>query len=99
MATTGSSSGGRSDARVSVLAVVALGGVATLLAFVTPNWLASDRRLYRSEFLKLGLWETCFRSFRGVDDTEFSKYFAGCRWIFREEYQSIRSFLMPGQSA
>jgi hypothetical protein len=87
----------RSDARVSVLAVLALGSVSTLIAFVTPNWLASDTRLYGAEFLKLGLWETCFRSFRGVDDTDFRKYFAGCRWIFREEYQSIRSFLMPGQ--
>ena len=87
----------RSDARVSVLAVLALGAVATLIAFVSPNWLASDTRLYGAEFLKLGLWETCFRSFRGIDDTDFRKYFAGCRWIFREEYQSIRSFLMPGQ--
>lgn len=95
MATRDSSSG-RSDARVSVLAVLALGAISTFLAFVTPNWLASDTRLYGAEFLKLGLWETCFRSFRGIDDTEFRKYFAGCRWIFREEYQTIRSFLMPG---
>jgi len=85
----------RSDARVSVLAVLALGASLSFLSFVTPNWLASDTRLYGAEFVKLGLWETCFRSFRGPHDFEYRKYFAGCRWIFREEYQTIRSFLLP----
>jgi len=91
-----SSRGRRSDARVSVLAVLSVGASLTLIAFFTPNWLASDTRLYGAEFVKLGLWETCFRSFKGPYDTEYRKYFAGCRWIFREEYQSIRGFLMPG---
>ena len=88
--------GKRSDARVSVLSVMALGASLSFIAFVSPNWLASDTRLYGAEFVKLGLWETCFRSFKGPYDTEYRKYFAGCRWIFREEYQSIRGFLMPG---
>ena len=87
----------RSDARFSVLAVMALGSTVTIAAFFTPNWLASDTRLYGTEFVKMGLWETCFRSLKGPDDLEFRKYFSGCRWIFREEYQSIRSFLTPGQ--
>lgn len=86
----------RSDARVSVLAVLALGASLCFISFVTPNWLASDTRLYGAEFVKLGLWETCFRSFRGPNDFEYRKYFAGCRWIFREEYQNIISFLLPG---
>lgn len=87
----------RSDARFSVLAIMALGSSVSIAAFFTPNWLASDTRLYGTEFVKLGLWETCFRSLKGPDDLEFRKYFSGCRWIFREEYQSIRSFLTPGQ--
>lgn len=88
----------RSDARVAVIAAMALGGVCTILAFFSPYWLVSDSRLYGAEFVRLGLWETCFRSLRGPDDFEFSKYFSGCRWIFREEYQSIRGFLLPGSS-
>ena len=87
----------RSDARISLLAIMALGSCTTFIAFFGPNWLASDNRRYGSEFANLGLWETCFRSLRGPEDDEYSKYFVGCRWIFREEYSSIRKFLLPGQ--
>ncbi len=84
-----------SDARVGALAVTAICSISTLIAFCTPNWLASDRRLYGANFVKLGLWETCFRSFRSPDDDDLTKYYSGCRWIFAEEYQNIRYFLMP----
>lgn len=84
-----------SDARAAALAVIFFCSVASLIAFVTPNWLASDRRLYGASFVKLGLWETCFRSIRGPFDDDYTKYYSGCRWIFAEEYQKIRSFLMP----
>ena len=87
----------RSDARVAVLAVMALGASTTFIAFFGPNWLASDSRRYGSEFANLGLWETCFRSLRGPEDVDFAKYFVGCRWIFREEYSTIRKFLLPGE--
>jgi len=84
-----------SDARVSAVAVTAFCSILTAIAFFTPNWLSSDTRLYGAEFVKLGLWETCFRSLRGPEDLEYRQYFSGCRWIFREEYQNIRGFLMP----
>lgn len=89
---------GLSDARISLLAVIAIGGISTLIAFVSPYWLVSDRRLYGAEFVRLGLWETCFRSLRGPYDYEYRKYYSGCRWIFADEYQNIRGFLMPGSS-
>lgn len=85
-----------SDARVALLAVTAFCFVMTVMAFFTPNWLASDCRLYGAEFVKMGLWETCFRSIRAPNDLEFTKHWTGCRWIFREEYLELRSFLLPG---
>lgn len=87
----------RSDARLALLAVIGLGSVATFVAFVGPNWLASDSRRYGSEFANLGLWQTCFRSLKGPNDDEYTKYFVGCRWIFREEYSNIRNFLLPSK--
>ncbi|RWS31635.1 claudin domain containing protein-like protein [Leptotrombidium deliense] len=84
-----------SDARIAVVFVTSFAFIATLIAFFSPNWLASERRFYGAEFDKLGLWETCFRSLRGADDLEFRKYYSGCRWIFAAEYQNIRGFLQP----
>ena len=83
------------DARVAALTVTAICSISTIIAFVTPNWLASDRRLYGSNFVKLGLWETCFRSFHDPYDYELIKYYSGCRWIFNYEYHNIRHLLMP----
>ena len=88
-----------SDARIGAIAVLAFSFLMTVIAFFTPYWLASERRLYGAEFDKLGLWETCFRSLRGPNDVEYSKYYSGCRWIFFYEYKNIRGFLLPGQSS
>ena len=84
-----------SDARIALLATSSLVFVCGIIAFITPNWLASDRRLYGAEFVKLGLWETCFRSIRAPDDLEFRKHWVGCRWLWREEYQELRGYLLP----
>lgn len=84
-----------SDARVVALVVTAISSVASLIAFVSPNWLASDRRLYGSNFVKLGLWETCFRSYHDPYDYDLTKYYSGCRWIFHYDYNNIRHLLMP----
>ncbi|XP_054161055.1 uncharacterized protein LOC128959138 isoform X2 [Oppia nitens] len=83
------------DARIAALVVTAICSVSTLIGFVTPNWLASDRRLYGANFVKLGLWETCFRSYHNPDDYDLTKYYSGCRWIFADEYYTIRHLLMP----
>ena len=85
-----------SDARLVAIVAIAITAIATLIAFFSPNWLASERRFYGAAFVKLGLWETCFRSYVSPFDYDLIKYYAGCRWIFADEYQNIRSLLMPG---
>lgn len=84
-----------SDARKGALSVLTFAFLVQVIAFFTPHWLASDRRYYGAEFDKLGLYETCFRSLRGPNDLEYSKFYSGCRWIFFYDYRNIRSFLMP----
>lgn len=88
-----------SDARVMLLAMIALSAVTSLIAFCSPYWLASDRRIYGAEFDKLGLWETCFRSIRDPNDINFSQFYSGCRWVFSSEYkQSFKNYLLPSKS-
>lgn len=86
-----------SDARLVALVAIAICALATFIAFFSPNWLASERRLYGAKFVKLGLWETCFRSYHSPEDFDLVKYYVGCRWIFAEEYQNIKHILMPGK--
>lgn len=64
-----------------------------LVAFVTPYWLKCDYRYYGAVFLRMGLWETCFRSFHDPYDLRLKKYYAGCRWILTKEYNSLRGFI------
>lgn len=71
---------------------------AIFIAFVTPYWLNSDRRYYGAVFLRLGLWETCFRSFHDPTDLAQRKYYAGCRWILTDEYQKLRGFIEQRKS-
>lgn len=85
-----------SDSRIVALAATTICALSTFIAFFTPNWLASEKRLYGAKFVRLGLWATCFRSFVSPEDYEMVKYYAGCRWIFAEEYQNIKHILMPG---
>ncbi|KAG8185108.1 hypothetical protein JTE90_014583 [Oedothorax gibbosus] len=64
-----------------------------LLSFVTPYWLKCDKRYYGGVFLRMGLWETCFRSFHDPYDVKLRKYYAGCRWILTHEYNTLRGFI------
>src|SRR5438128_1663997 len=84
-----------SDARKSAISVLSFSFIVTVIAFFTPYWLSSDRRVYGAEFDKLGLWTTCFRSLKAANDLEYSKYYSGCRWVFFYDYRNIRSFLLP----
>lgn len=84
-----------SEIRIAAYIVAAICLVLIFLAFTTPNWLASDRRVYGALLVKLGLWETCFRSLVSADDHKQVKYYAGCRWILANEYQTLRKELEP----
>ncbi|ODN02226.1 hypothetical protein Ocin01_04467 [Orchesella cincta] len=78
---------------VFLLAVILI-----LVAFSTPYWLESDKRIVGSKFEKLGLWTHCFRSLPDPYDPAMGRFFSGCRWIFdpfTTGYQEIRSFLVP----
>lgn len=78
---------------VFLLAVILI-----LVAFATPYWLESDKRIVGSKFEKLGLWTHCFRSLPDPYDPAMGRFFSGCRWIFdpfTTGYQEIRSFLVP----
>ncbi|KAK8778102.1 hypothetical protein V5799_020557 [Amblyomma americanum] len=55
--------------------------VLVFIAFTTPYWLASDPRVYSAQLLRLGLWETCFRSFADPRDLNMEKYYVGCRLL------------------
>ncbi|XP_076325981.1 uncharacterized protein LOC143233537 isoform X2 [Tachypleus tridentatus] len=84
-----------SEVKISAFCVTSVVLVLMFIAFTTPNWLASDPRFYGADFVKLGLWETCFRSLASPHDLEQRKYYAGCSWIFNDEYRNLRKFLEP----
>jgi len=78
--------------------IFVLAAILILVAFMTPYWLESDRRIVGSKFEKLGLWTHCFRSLSDPNDEYLNRFFTGCRWIFdpfTTGYQEIRSFLVP----
>ena len=79
--------------------VIAIGF--TILAFVTPNWLEGDPRLYGTKVERVGLWVHCLRSLPDYNDHFHQRYFAGCRWIFNpftKGYTEIRNYLAPRES-
>ncbi|XP_022237132.1 uncharacterized protein LOC106477097 isoform X3 [Limulus polyphemus] len=76
----------------SILAFVA--GVLLLISFSSPYWLVSYPETY-SEFVRLGLWDVCFRNYRHPP-YQYDEKFDGCHWIFSYKYQNIRDWLQPG---
>lgn len=82
--------------RLSVFIILAIALVLTTIAFFSTNWLEVEKRYYGAKFKKLGLWRMCFNSFSAPDDSQYRKFYVGCRWIFADEYKPIRKFLLPG---
>ena len=73
----------------------------TTVAFVTPNWIEGDPRIYGTKVERVGLWVHCFRSLPDYNDLKHQRYYAGCRWIFNpftEGYDQIRNYLAPRNS-
>ncbi|CAG7832056.1 unnamed protein product [Allacma fusca] len=80
------------------LAIFVIAVLLVAIAFCTPYWLESDRRIVGSKFEKLGLWTHCFRSLPDPYDQNLRRFFTGCRWIFdpfTQGYSEIRSYLIP----
>lgn len=82
--------------RLTILVILAIALALLGLAFFSGNWLESEGRYYGSKFKKLGLWRACFNSYSAPDDSQFRKFYVGCRWLYSEEYKPIRKFLLPG---
>ncbi|KAL3892219.1 hypothetical protein ACJMK2_004449 [Sinanodonta woodiana] len=65
----------------------------TVIGFSSPNWLESYSES-QSTFVRLGLWEACFRNYRN-DRDQLAKTYDGCWWIFSYEYRPIWQWLSP----
>ncbi|XP_065210528.1 uncharacterized protein kune [Planococcus citri] len=66
-----------------------------LLAFVTSSWLVTDGELEKPKFESIGLWIVCFKDFEDQRHW-YDTHFAGCWWVYEEEYYIIHEFLLPG---
>jgi hypothetical protein len=88
--------GNASQLKLIVYILLAIALCLTALAFFGSHWLEVERRYYGSKFRQLGLWRMCFNSFSAPDDSQFKKFYVGCRWIFADEYKPIRRYLLPG---
>uniref|UniRef100_A0A2R5L4K8 Putative conserved plasma membrane protein n=1 Tax=Ornithodoros turicata TaxID=34597 RepID=A0A2R5L4K8_9ACAR len=65
-----------------------------LISFCSPYWLESYQEA-NSEFIRLGLWDVCFRNYRHPS-YQYDETFDGCHWIHSFAYQNIRDWLLPG---
>ena len=84
------------------IGVFAIAVLLVTVAFCTPYWLESDRRIVGAKFEKLGLWTHCFRSLPDPTDQYLRRFFTGCRWIFDPftvGYSEIRSYLVPRKAS
>ncbi|KAJ3632861.1 hypothetical protein MTP99_009844 [Tenebrio molitor] len=66
-----------------------------LTAFCSGYWLVNDGQIPDPKFLRIGLWEVCFRNFEDFRH-HYDNKFTGCWWVFEEEYYIIHDFLLPG---
>lgn len=82
--------------------IFAVALICVCVAFGTPAWLVSDRRITGAQLDKLGLWSHCFRSLPNPQKGDApERFFAGCRWVydpFTTGYSEIRGFLLPRKS-
>ena len=77
----------------SVLCLIAW--ILLLIAFASPYWLSSYAITY-SPFVRLGLWDFCFNSYRHPP-YQYDEKFTGCHWVYSAKFQNIRDWLQPGK--
>ncbi|XP_074598031.1 claudin superfamily protein pickel isoform X2 [Brevipalpus obovatus] len=65
-----------------------------IISFSSPYWLSSYTQTY-SNFVRLGLWDVCFRNYRHPS-YQYDEKFDGCYWFYSAKYQNIREWLQPG---
>ncbi|RWS09089.1 uncharacterized protein B4U79_01739 [Dinothrombium tinctorium] len=74
--------------------VCLLAWILLIIAFASPYWLSSYKYTY-SSFVRLGLWDFCFRDFRHPY-FQYDEKFDGCHWVYSSRYHNIRDWLQPG---
>ncbi|XP_063223878.1 uncharacterized protein LOC134531835 [Bacillus rossius redtenbacheri] len=86
---------GKTKTGLTATTFTVLAFVLIFIAFVTPYWLETDGQLERPKFIRIGLWQVCFRNF---EDTHhwYDTKFTACWWVFEEEFYIIRDLLLPG---
>lgn len=72
-----------------------LAWILMLISFASPYWLSSVQGTY-SDFVRLGLWDVCFRNYRHPQ-YQYDEIFSGCHWIYSTKYQKIRDWLQPSK--
>lgn len=68
--------------------------VCFMIGFSSPNWIEHFNKYTERQFVKMGLWEVCFKQWSYYKDYLGKKY-NGCWWIFSFEYRPVWSWLNP----
>ncbi|XP_067665560.1 uncharacterized protein [Haliotis asinina] len=68
--------------------------VCFMVGFSSPNWIEHFNKYTERQFVKMGLWEVCFKQWSYYKDYLGKKY-NGCWWIFSFEYRPVWSWLNP----
>ncbi|KAL0281265.1 UNVERIFIED_CONTAM: hypothetical protein PYX00_002301 [Menopon gallinae] len=82
-----------SDALVNGGITTYIAGMMLLMSFASPYWIQSFQETM-SKFKHMGLWEYCFEEFR-FPNYQIPKLFNGCHYIFSQEYNVMREWLLP----
>lgn len=82
-----------SDALVNGGITTYIAGMMLLMSFASPYWIQSFQETM-SKFKHMGLWEYCFEEFR-FPNYQVPKLFNGCHYIFSQEYNVMREWLLP----
>nr|CAI5837051.1 unnamed protein product [Callosobruchus analis] len=80
---------------ICAIALTTIASLFVLISFCTSYWLVNDGKVEDPKFIRLGLWEVCFRNFEDFRH-QYDYRFTGCWWVFEEEYYIIFDFLLPG---
>ena len=84
---------------LAVIGVLLAGAlICHVIALSTNNWLYSARELTGGPgggtFLRLGLWNACFRDYIHLHENP-ARLYTGCHRLYSEYFVNIRSWLIP----
>ncbi|KAL3892220.1 hypothetical protein ACJMK2_004450 [Sinanodonta woodiana] len=77
----------------AAFAACILGTLSQLIAFVSPYWYQSWRRVH-SPLANVGLWHICLSGYVKPRDPTMQSY-VGCWWIHSTFFRDVADFIMP----